>query len=216
VIASTILFGLILAAPLGAAVDAENPRPPAAEPPEETNGSFPARPQGPPAPDPSLPDRVRHTAIYYLNGFATPVGVVGLEGVERVGRWFELTGGLGMGFGAAGSEPHTGLGHALQWAAMPRLRLGDDHGGFTIGAGISGGNYADFPIFCGENPCTTNPYPVSYFLWSNFEIGGEHWWSGGFAMRYFIGYAHAWCVSNPCVSALTNLPYFGYGIGYAF
>jgi hypothetical protein len=35
-------------------------------------------------------------------------------------------------------------------------------------------------------------------------------------MRLFGGYAHGWCVSDACVGAATNLPYFGWAFGYAF
>jgi hypothetical protein len=214
-IAPSILLALLLAAPAGAAVDAENPRPPA--PVEETPSPSFARPQSPPPVPEELwnPVRVRHTAIYWVGGFATPVGVAGLEAVHRIGQWFELAGGLGIGFAAAGSEPHAPLWHVLQWAAMPRLRLGDDHGAFTAGAGISGGNYANISFFC-DGDCSNNTYPVSYFLWSNVELGGEWWWSSGFAMRLFGGFAHGWCVSDTCVHAVTNLPYLGWAFGYAF
>jgi hypothetical protein len=209
-----ILFALTVSAPAGAAVDAENPRSPEAARADETAASSGARPQGSPTPQVSPSERVRRTAIYYEGGFATPVGVAGLEVVRRIGQRFELAGGVGVGFAAIGSEPHAGPGHALQWTAMPRLRLGDDHGAFIAGAGISGGNYGNIPL-CFEDPCPQT-YPVSYFLWSNFELGGEWWWSGGFAMRLFAGYAHGWCVSDSCVNPLTNLPYFGWAFGYAF
>jgi hypothetical protein len=214
VLAPALLFALAVSAPVGAAVDAEDPRSPEAGPAEQSDAASFARPPGPPAPQPWISDRVRHTAIYYEGGFATPVGVAGLEVVRRIGQRFELAGGLGVGFAAVGSEPHAGLGHVLQWTAMPRLRLGDDHSAFIAGAGISGGNYGSIPL-CFDDPCS-NTYPVSYFLWSNFELGGEWWWSGGFAMRLFGGYAHGWCVSDTCVGAATNLPYFGWAFGYAF
>ena len=32
-----------------------------------------------------------------------------------------------------------------------------------------------------EGPCT---YETRYTLWANFEVGGEHWTSVGFAFRY--------------------------------
>ena len=213
-LAPTLFFALAVAAPAGAAVDAESPPPPEAAPTDDPPASSFARPPGPPAPPPSIPARVRHTAIYYEGGFATPVGVAGLEAVRRIGERCELAGGLGIGFAAVGSEPHAGPGHVLQWTAMPRLRLGDDHSAFIAGAGISGGNYGDIPL-CFDGPCPAT-YPVSYFLWNNFELGGEWWWSGGFAMRLFAGYAHGWCVSDTCVGAATNLPYFGWAFGYAF
>ena len=64
------------------------------------------------------------------------------------------------------------------------------------------------------------PQPTSsalrYFLWSNFEIGGEWWTPSGFALRVFGGFADGWCVSASCVSRQTTLPYLGGGIGYAF
>lgn len=177
-----ILFALVLATPASGPLDGEAPR---------------AR-EAPPQ-----PDQVRDTAIYVVAGLGTPVGLLGLEAAHRAGKWFELTGGVGMGGAATGS---------LQWALMPRLRLGDDHSAVTLGAGISGGNYSDLLAVCNETSC-----PTSYFLWSNFELGTEHWFSAGFAVRLFFGYAHGWCVSSsPCVNAATDFPYAGFGLGYAF
>jgi len=213
-LARALLFILIGVAPASAAIDAENPPAPDRASKEEVGEpavGFPQRPNF----SPTVPtDRRRNTAIGYVGGFGTPVGIAGLEGVHRIGSMFELSAGYGIGLVAAGSEPHAGFWHVVQWAVMPRLRLGNDHSAFTMGAGASGGNYGAFPL-CFDDPCS-NTYPVSYFVWSNFEIGGEYWASGGFALRYFVGYAHGWCTSSSCVSAAENLPYFGWGFGYAF
>ncbi len=101
---------------------------------------------------------------------------------------------------------------------MPRLRFGDDTTALTLGAGVSGGEYGDGFLrnlfqFCVEDPCpTTNPpYPTQYVIWSNFETGLEHWWRNGFATRLFAGYGHGFASGNSF-----NLPYLGFGLGYAF
>src|SRR5450631_41821 len=210
-----LLLVLIGVAPARAAVDAENPSATErasvaeeAEPPRAVSQPTNASPL-------LVAERPRDTAIYCVMGLGTPVGLAGLEGVHRFGSQFEISAGFGGGLAALGSEHHAGFGHVVQWAVMPRMRLGDDHNAFTAGAGASGGNYGDIPL-CLDGPPCTDTYRVSYFVWSNFELGGEHWSSGGLAFRYFAGYAHGWCASSSCVSAATNIPYFGIGVGYAF
>ena len=145
-------------------------------------------------------------------GFGTPVGLGGLEILQRLGDNVELTAGVGKGMAAA--EAHNGS--TVQWAVMPRLRIGEGwRNGLTLGAGMSGGNYSDVPFyFCDEHCDPATSYPVHYVVWANLEIGGEHWLRGGLAMRYFAGYAHGWRTDSP--SSTVNLPYFGGGIGYAF
>jgi hypothetical protein len=161
---------------------------------------------------------VRRTAIYWMFGFGTPVGIVGLEGVHRFGDSFELAVGFGNGLGAEVAQPNAGFGHALQWAVMPRLRLGDDRNAFTLGAGISGGEFSFqlLCIGCDEEASGPTTYPTYYALWSNFEIGGEHWSQSGFAIRYYLGLAHATMLGAPPSSGLATIPYFGIGLGYAF
>jgi hypothetical protein len=209
-LAPAFLFTLIRLTPLGAAIDAEAPRQLAPAPAEESSASSTAQSNALNVP----PDRPRRTAIFFVFGIGTPVGVSGLEAVRRLGDRFEIAAGIGGGFAALVSEPHPGFGHVVQWSAMPRLRFGNDQGAFTIGAGLSGGNYADLPL-CFDDPCPTTQ-PVSYVLWNNFEVAGELWASSGFAARAFVGYAHGWCVSSSCVNALEDIPYFGLGLGYAF
>ena len=48
------------------------------------------------------------------------------------------------------------------------------------------------------------------------KFGWERWGESGFARRLFVGWAHGWCVSTICVDAPRNLPYIGFGLGYAF
>lgn len=213
-LAPALLLALIRVATLGAAIDLEDPRLPAPGPAEESSSSPTAQPHTSGAPILLPPDRSRRTAIYYVLGVGTPVGVSGFEAVHRLGQRFEIAAGFGGGFAALTSEPHAGFGHVVQWTAMPRLRFGNDAGAFTLGAGVSGGNYADLPL-CFDEPCPAT-LPVSYVLWNNFEIAGEHWGPHGLALRAFAGYAHGWCVSRTCVTALEDIPYFGFGIGYAF
>lgn len=209
-----LLLVLLGVAPARAAVDAENPPAPDRAPIGGDDGSPVASPRRPDATPIVLPEPVRNTAIYYVGGAGTPVGIAGLEAVRRFGPMFELSAGFGIGLAAASSEPHAGFGHVVQWAVMPRLRLGNAHHALTLGAGVSGGNYGDLPL-CFDDPCSTT-YPVSYFVWSNLEIGEERRWSNGFTTRLFLGYAHGWCASSSCVSAADNLPYLGWALGYAF
>jgi hypothetical protein len=107
---------------------------------------------------------------------------------------------------------------------MPRLRLGNDHSAFTVGAGVSGGEYGGFDFadtgpgcYNDSSPCN-RPFPTSYSLWGNLELGGEHWTSRGFALRYFVGLARGMAFGpiGSSVNGQTTLPYFGLGLGYAF
>ena len=209
--AHALLVSLVPLLPVSEAIEAQDP----GAPPQPTQEDAPeaSRPMIPAAAPPVVePDR--RSAVYLAGGLGTPVGFLGLEGVRRLGSIIEITGGLGIGYGAARAEPHAGVGRWLQWAVMPRLRFGDSGGAFTIGAGVSGGNFTIRPVSFVDVPPPAPP--LSYYLWSNFEIGGEWWWSSGFAMRLFGGFAHGWCVSDTCVHAVTNLPYLGWAFGYAF
>jgi hypothetical protein len=102
---------------------------------------------------------------------------------------------------------------------MPRLRFGDDNRAVTIGAGISGGQYGGLAawlasaVSCVDGPpCAPATSPATrYVVWSNVEIGWQHWWPGGFAMRYFAGYGVGFGGGDNF-----STPYFGLGIGYAF
>jgi hypothetical protein len=176
------------------ASDLENP-PPTAPEPEELQPNSASSSNATPAPP------RRNTAIYVTVGAGTPVGIVGLEAVRRLGEHFEMSAGFGEGV------------EGLQWAAMPRLRLGNDTNAFAAGVGLSGGKYGDiFSCIDADPPCSI---PLSYFLWTNYEIAGEHWSSSGFAFRGFMGFAQGWCVSSLCPTRRT-IPYFGIGLGYAF
>jgi hypothetical protein len=163
------------------------------------------------------PEPVHHSSLYFVTGLGAPLGFAGIESVTRVAPWLEISGGLGLGLNASESEPQPSLGHMLQWSVMPRLYLSTSQFvGLTLGAGVSGGNYADPLFFCIDCDPAPTSYPVSYFLWGNVEFGGEVWTPFGLAGRLFVGYAHGWCTSSSCVSASTDIPYLGGGVGYAF
>ena len=214
--AHALLVSLVPLLPVSEAIEAQDP----GAPPQPTQEDAPeaSRPMIPAAAPPVV-EPERRSAVYLAGGLGTPVGFLGLEGVRRLGSIIEITGGLGIGYGAARAEPHAGVGRWLQWAVMPRLRrirFRDSVGAFTIGAGVSGGNYTARPSSVSfVDPQPPAP-PISYYLWSNFEIGYEWWWSGGFALRFFGGYAHGWCVSGTCYSPPHDFPYTGVGLGYAF
>jgi hypothetical protein len=149
-------------------------------------------------------------AVYGVVGLAAPLGGAGLEAVRRFGSAFEVSAGLGAGITAL--RAHSGS--PLQWSVMPRLRVGSTpRHSLTFGAGVSGGNIGDIPLWCDEYcdaPGTS--YPTHYWLWANFEIGGEHW-INRFAIRYFTGYARG-CQLDSCTAL--GLPYVGVGFGVAF
>lgn len=150
----------------------------------------------------------RTTSIYALSGLGAPFGFFGIETVHRFGPTVELAAGIGSGLAATLAQD----GFPLQWSLMPRVRIGRPTGhNFTLGAGISGGNFANVNVVDCDNDCSP---PVHYMMWANFEIGVERWSQSGFAVRSFIGYAHGLLADVP--SASLDFPYFGGGMGYAF
>jgi hypothetical protein len=178
-------------------------------------------------------DTAPATAAYGVAGFGTPVGSLGLEAVHRLTPSVELTAGVGLGLSAAKNGP-SGAAHVLQWAVMPRYRVGTARAALTLGVGLSGGNYSHTRAsLCGadfeELECNS-PGSWRYTLWGNFEIGGEHWFQSGFAFRYFAGYGRVLAQGARNCAATTfdcddvpgssfpyyNIPYFGLALGRAF
>lgn len=168
----------------------------------------------PPIEEAQAPAPALRSSVFFVTGLGGPLGFAGIESVTRIAPFLEISGGLGLGYGAAFSEPNPGLGHMLQWSVMPRLLLGNEIGGLTLGAGLSGGNYSD-EFFCIDDPCPST-YPVSYTLWGNAELGGEAWTPSGVALRIFAGWAHALWADGTHGSSTTDFPYLGAGVGYAF
>jgi hypothetical protein len=163
------------------------------------------------------PEPVHHSSVYFVTGLGAPLGFAGIESVTRVAPWLEISGGLGLGLNASESDPQPSLGHMLQWSVMPRLFLSNNQVvGLTLGAGVSGGNYANPSFLCIDCQVAPTSYRVSYFVWGNVEFGAEVWTPFGLAGRGFVGYAHGWCTSSWCVSAANDIPYLGIGVGYAF
>lgn len=164
------------------------------------------------------PEPVSHDAVYLEVGLGGPLGVLGVEWVSRVRPWLEVSWGVGFGWAAAASGSNGDVGQVLQWSVMPRLLLGNERGGATLGAGVSGGGYGDWgaKYLCFDDPCPST-YPLTYALWANAEVGGEAWLEHGLAVRFFGGWAHGWCTSSTiCRWAPTDVPYLGAGVGYAF
>jgi hypothetical protein len=177
-----------------------------------------ATPVEPPA-APAVPTDTPHTAVYFLSGFGTPVGLFGVEAVHRFGRWFEISAGVGVGAEAALFAKQTGSG-VLQWSVMPRLRAGSARYAFTFGTGVSGGNYAKGS---GSGECyfvCTDPPPAQYTTWANVEAGFEMLMGreGRNAFRAFLGAAHGWADPSPVYGAVGSptIPYVGVGFGKAF
>jgi hypothetical protein len=176
-------------------------------------------------------DRQPLNSVLIVFGAGTPVGGFGLEYVRRFRPWAELTGGLGAGSSALEkAAKDLGVGSPLQWAVMPRLRLGNSRHSFTLGVGLSGGNYAHVHRVYVDYEGGERPPPtvgrIGYVVWANFEIGGEHWFGReGLYLRYFLGLANS---LNPGTLTCPNsvacgtpysyyvLPYYGFGLGYAF
>jgi hypothetical protein len=198
-------------APEHQAIDPEQPTP-------RTSPKTFSRAKMPPPPETDAAGPPRHSAVYWILGAGAPVGFEGIEGVHRFGPLLEVAAGFGIGFSATGSEKDPPLFHSTQWEVMPRLRLGGDRHALTLGAGLSGGNYGGFHLFgigCPEDgsPCY---YPTRYVFWGNVEVGTEHWWPHGFALRTFLGWARGCTIDSCSASNDQSFPYFGLGLGYAF
>jgi hypothetical protein len=197
------------------AVDSEPPRPPSPAP-HVDDIERPRRHRRVERPEATSPPR--RTAIYGIQGLGAPVGVFGLEAVQRLGALFEVAVGVGLGGSAMESQKNASLGHLLQWSFMPRLRAGDDHNAVTFGAGVSGGQYGGINLFGFGPGCTSDDlpcgdFPTHYTLWTNVELGGEHWTRHGVAFRYFLGVAYD--ALRPPANA-EAFPYAGMGLGRAF
>lgn len=125
------------------------------------------------AADDATPFESKPTAIYAVLGVGTPVGFIGAELEQTLAPYLSASGGLGWGL----SGP--------QAAAMLHFLAGGQRSKLTLGAGVSGGKYSwtEFCIDCGE--LGTKAGTVG---WGNVEIGGEHRFWNGFALRYFGGY----------------------------
>ena len=114
----------------------------------------------------------------------------------------------GFGWGAA---------NAPQVAAMTRLLAGGVRSKVTIGAGISHGGYKWEELSCFD--CENGPATKSGTVtWGNIEVGGEHRFWSGFALRYFGGFGHIVSGDLVCDNAPSGCgPYYqddGYSVVY--
>jgi hypothetical protein len=161
--------------------------------------------------------RARRSAVYFDFGLGTPVGLKGIEVTRRVGQSFELSAGVGLGLAAQIAQPNAGLGDLVQWAVMPRLRFGGDRSAVTLGAGLSGGEFAHVVGLDVDGGAGSTRDTLYDTLWANLELGGEQWSRGGFAFRYYVGLAHGTMLSAPSrAGSPVDVPYLGLGVGYAF
>jgi len=161
------------------------------------------------------PFESRSTAVFGVVGLGTPVGLVGAEVEQMVLPNWSLS--AGAGWGAA---------NAPQLSAMMHFLAGGVRSKVTIGAGISHGKYKWEELFCFD--CEDGPVTKSGTVtWGNVEIGGEHRFWSGFALRYFGGYGHIIAGDLVCDNAPSgcgpyyqsdgyNVIYTGIGVGGAF
>ena len=151
------------------------------------------------------PFESRPTAVFAELGLGTPVGLVGVEVEEMIGRTCRWS-ACCRRWGAA---------NAPQGAAMLRWLGGSHWSRFTIGAGISGGQYKWRDWSCFYDTCPTKSGTVA---WGNVEIGAELRSSSGFALRYFGGYGHIIAGDLVCDPPATSCgPYYqndGYNLIY--
>jgi len=122
------------------------------------------------------------------------------ERQQIIGCTFGGSGGAwtisaGAGWGAAGPQA----------SAMTHVLLGPSgRSKFAVGAGISGGKYSWRP-FCVD--CDEDAPKTGSVMWGNVEIGGEHRFGSGFALRYFGGYGHIVMGDLTCDPKAGNCPY---------
>jgi len=154
----------------------------------------------------------RTTAIFLQFGVGTPIGLAGLE-VERMLA-------PGMAISAGGGYSVSGG----QLAVMPRFFFWGDRSKVFIGTGVSGGDY-EWTKICYETICAEKRGRV---MWGNAELGAEHRFRSGFAMRYFGGYGRVIAGDLPCVGDTADecmrsdqnsgreIVYTGFALGGAF
>ena len=158
----------------------------------------------------------RPTAVYAQLGLGTPLGFAGVEAEHMVTPDYAVS--VGAGYGTGGPQA----------AAMLRLLAGGDRSKFSLGAGVSGGKYT-WRDYLGFPDDEGPPRKAGTVAWANVEIGGEHRFRNGFALRYFGGYGRliagdlvceAGARYDDCVMFYKddgyNLIYTGIAVGYAF
>jgi hypothetical protein len=161
------------------------------------------------------PFESRSTAVFGIVGLGTPVGLIGVEIEQMVESHLSLSAGAGWG-----------VANAPQLAAMIHFLAGGVRSKVTFGVGASHGQYKweEFPCFDCENGPVTKSGNVT---WGNIEIGGEHRFWSGFALRYFGGFGHIVSGDLVCDNAPSgcgpyyqndgyNIIYTGIGVGGAF
>jgi hypothetical protein len=154
----------------------------------------------------------RPTALFVQVGVGTPVGWLGLEAERTLTP--EMAISAGAGFGETGPQA----------SLMPRFLFWGDRSKVFIGTGVSGGDYKWTKI-CYETVCAEKRGRV---MWGNAEIGAEHRFRSGFAMRYFGGYGRVIAGDLACVGDTADdctrfnqsegrqIVYTGFALGGAF
>ena len=167
------------------------------------------------ADDAATPFEAKPTALFAVLGVGTPVGFMGAEVEQMVLPNVSLSAGLGWG-----------VANALQSATMVRWLGGGQRSKVTIGAGVSWGKYTWQEYFCID--CDYVVHKSGTVVWGNVEIGGEHRFWNGFALRYFGGYGRIVAgdftcdtLDDPVCTRYyqndgTSIVYTGIGIGRAF
>jgi len=155
----------------------------------------------------------RPTAIYAILGVWTPVGFMGAELEQTIAPNWTMSAGAGLSTSG------------LQGSAMVHMLAGGERSKLTVGAGISGGKYT-WRESCLD--CDDGAVKNGTVAWGNVELGGEHRFSSGFAIRYFGGYGHVIAGDLTCDSTFNNdcvqyhrddgydVIYGGVGLGGAF
>jgi hypothetical protein len=119
----------------------------------------------------------RPIAVYAVMGLGTPVGLMGAELERTLEPHWTISAGAGWGLSG------------FQGSAMTHFLFGDStRSRFVVGAGISGGRYI-WRESCLVD-CDDPAEKTGNVMWANLEVGGEHRFFGGFAIRYFAGYGH--------------------------
>jgi hypothetical protein len=160
------------------------------------------------ADDTASPFESMPNALYAVLGLDMPVGFIGVE-AERtlLPNWSVSVGG---GFGLRGP----------QIAGMTRLLLGGRVSKLEIGAGASHGTFVWHPS-CAD--CDNVASKSGTVTWASFEVGGEHRFHSGFALRYFGGLSHVIAGNLVCEPTLMcgqddgyDIIYTGVALGGAF
>ena len=139
------------------------------------------------------------------DGFASAVGLFGVSVGWAPSEWFEIEGGIGVGF--------TGL----QLSLMPKLALGSLRHRFLLGGGASVGIGGEELRLDDDDRDDDASSEVLVIPWFNADVGYEYRWvTNGGVMSVMIATGLTMTLPSSAVPQLALIPQARVGIGWWF